>query len=342
MIGLNDTYKHFRSDVISHDNFSTLTFAQIIAKARDFGDGLKTETAISQHYLEESVNKISFVKPTNKHQPGNRADTSSTPCRWCGHSPHTSRNACPAKNDTCHGCGKRGHWQHVCKGTSVKNVSGMEPDADPYPQVAHILTHDVHQVQPAPKGNYVDLDVSPSNAPLSTHRVKFQVDSGCSCNTMHITDIKKMGNVQMNRSTVHLRHNSKTTIPKRGQATLRYTHRGTHYEVVVQVITSQRYYTPLLGQAENTRMGILNYDVNTVNQLDANPSLLGPPPPGELTLNYIKHAYPHLFGGLGDLGSPLSFTLNPEVRPIQAPPHHCSAPKIPIIKEALDKLIQSG
>ena len=50
-------------------------------------------------------------------------------------------------------------------------------------------------------------------------------------------------------------------------------------------------------------MGILNYDVDTVNQLDANPSLSGPPPPDELTLDYIKHAYSHLFEGLGDLGT---------------------------------------
>ena len=47
VIGLNNTYKRFRSDVISHDNFTALTFAQIIAKARDFEDSLKTESAIS-------------------------------------------------------------------------------------------------------------------------------------------------------------------------------------------------------------------------------------------------------------------------------------------------------
>lgn len=205
VIGLNDTYKRFRSDVISHDSFSTLTFAQIIAKARDFEDGLKTESAISQHHLEEAVNKISLVKPTNQHQPGNRTAASSTPCRWCGRSPHASRNACPTKNDTCHGCGKRGHWQHVCKGTSVK----LCLNADPYTHVAHILTYGAHQVQPALKGIFVDLEVSPSNAPLSTHHVKFQVDSGCSCNTMHITDTNKMGNVQV----VHLLC-AFTTIPK--------------------------------------------------------------------------------------------------------------------------------
>ena len=93
-------------------------------------------------------------------------------------------------------------------------------------------------------------------------------------------------------------------IPSQGQATLHCTRHGKHYEVVVQVITSQRYYTPLLGLADSTRMGILNYDVGTVNQLDAIPPPIDPPPPGKITLDYIKHAYSHLFGGLGDLGPP--------------------------------------
>ena len=35
LIGLNDTFKRFRGDVISRENFTTLTFAQVIAKARD-------------------------------------------------------------------------------------------------------------------------------------------------------------------------------------------------------------------------------------------------------------------------------------------------------------------
>jgi hypothetical protein len=157
---------------------------------------------------------------------------------------------------------------------------------------------------------------------------------------MHITDIDKMNNVQIAPSTVHLRDYSKTAIPTRGQASLHCIRRGKGYDIAVQVITSKHYYTPLLGLADSTRMGILNYDVDTANQLESNPEPVAPP--GELTLDYIKHAYGHLFEGLGDLRTPLSLTLNPDVQPIQAPPHRFSAAKLPIIKEALDKLIQPG
>ena len=41
VICLNDTFKPFRSDIIARENLSTLTFAQVISKARDFEAGLK-------------------------------------------------------------------------------------------------------------------------------------------------------------------------------------------------------------------------------------------------------------------------------------------------------------
>ena len=57
VIGLNDTLKRFRSDVIYRENFTTLTFAQFISKAPEFEAGLKSESAITQHHLEEAANK---------------------------------------------------------------------------------------------------------------------------------------------------------------------------------------------------------------------------------------------------------------------------------------------
>ena len=76
------------------------------------------------------------------------------------------------------------------------------------------------------------------------------------------------------------------------------------YDIVAQVITSRQYYAPLLGLADSTRMGILKYDVDTANTLLTAP-VLPPPPPGELTFDYIKSAYANLFKGLGELISTL-------------------------------------
>lgn len=211
-------------------------------------------------------------------------------------------------------------------------------------QPAYFITHDVCQVLSATKGIFVDLDLSPpALTPPSAKPLRFQVDSGCSCNTIHVTDLNKLSPVQVEPSSVCLLDYSKAVIPTNGQAKLKCTRRGESYEIVVQIITAQHYYATLLGLADSTRMGIINYDVDTVNQLEASPTSSTPPPPlGELSLDYIKLANPELFEGLGDLGEPFSLTLNSDVKPVQAAPHRYAAPKLPIIREALDKLILTG
>ena len=136
LIGLNDIFKRFRVDVISSENFTLLTFAQVISKARDFADGLKTESAIIQYHLEEAANRVtpSTAKSTRSRQPFRRPGPPASPtgsagpatCPWCARTPHSNRRDCPDANATCHGCGKRGHWYQVCKASSANVVS----DAD--------------------------------------------------------------------------------------------------------------------------------------------------------------------------------------------------------------------
>ena len=159
-------------------------------------------------------------------------------------------------------------------------VSDVEENFTSEAQPTYFVTHDVYQVSSSPKGIFVDLHLSlPAAKPLSLKRLKFQVD----CNTIHVSDLNNLLPVQVNPSHVHLLDYSKAVIPTKGQATLQCNHHGKVYKTVVQVITAQCYYPPLLGLADSTRMGIINYDVDTANQLDD--SQVAVPPIGELSLN---------------------------------------------------------
>ena len=169
VIGLNDSFRRFRSDIISHEDLTSLTFAQVISKARDFEASIQTDSAITQQHLEEAANKVSptedrpkgFSRPPRRPIPPAIGQTNSKTCIWCGHAPHTTRRACPALNDTCHACGKRGHWQQVSKASSVKVVSDVEQDPHTdLPQPSYFITNDVCQVSSAPKGIFVDLELS--------------------------------------------------------------------------------------------------------------------------------------------------------------------------------------
>lgn len=48
VIGLNDSYRCFRSDIIPREDLTSLTFAQVISKARDFEASIQTDSAITQ------------------------------------------------------------------------------------------------------------------------------------------------------------------------------------------------------------------------------------------------------------------------------------------------------
>lgn len=171
VIGLNDTVKPFRSDLISRENLTTLTFAQVVSKARDFEASLNTESAITRQQLEESVHQVTpgedtAYKVTSNEVKSKSPRRSSKPqgalaCLWCGRTPHAARRGCPAANDTCHCCGKRGHWQQVCRASTANTVT-QAVDTAFEASTAHVTTHQVAQVQSASRGISVDLDISPS------------------------------------------------------------------------------------------------------------------------------------------------------------------------------------
>ena len=72
-----------------------------------------------------------------------------------------------------------------------------------------------------------------------------QIDSGYSCNTIHVTDLNKLSPVWVDLSSVCLLDYSKSVIPTSGQTTLQYTWHGKSYKIIVQLITAAHYYAPL-------------------------------------------------------------------------------------------------
>ena len=130
VIGLNDSFRHFRSDIISREDLTSLTFAQVISKARDLEASIQSDSAITQQHLDEAAHQITSngnkskwpSRPSRRPTPPASGNAQSNPCIWCGRAPHANRRDCPASKDICHGCGKRGHWQQVCKASSARMV----------------------------------------------------------------------------------------------------------------------------------------------------------------------------------------------------------------------------
>lgn len=71
------------------------------------------------------INRIQNDKRTSRREQANRSSNQIDQCRYCGQS--HPRRQCPAFGKTCSGCGKKNHFERVCrsKGKSepVKKIS---------------------------------------------------------------------------------------------------------------------------------------------------------------------------------------------------------------------------
>ena len=66
-----------------------------------------------------SAYKQSKRRPQQRHTTsGTVQDT--TPCRYCGGVPHTQSQHCPARNRYCRNCGKKGHFDVVCRSNKTR------------------------------------------------------------------------------------------------------------------------------------------------------------------------------------------------------------------------------
>ena len=90
-------------------------------------------------------------------------------------------------------------------------------------------------------------------------------------------------------------------------------------------------------------------DPSTCNYSAAGPSPIPPdtskrtwPQLGTLTMEFISKNCPTLFQGLGFLGPPVDFDLDPKAKPIHAPVHRRPISKLESIKTALDTYETTG
>ena len=122
------------------------------------------------------------------------------------------RRECLAANATFHGCGKRSHWQHVCCSSSANNVAASIEDETNGSQLTCLVIHEVLHVNSARKEIFVELGLSPTTTRSNHRMLSFQVDSGCSSNTIHVIDLQQLPQATIEPSAVHPLDYSKTII----------------------------------------------------------------------------------------------------------------------------------
>ena len=220
--------------------------------------------------------------------------------------------------------------------------------------------HTAHASSTVPdKGHFVLLDLKSPDSNY-TFQVPFQIDSVASCNTLPSKNLSRMPWATVIPTRTVIIPYASPPIQPIGQTTMEACKNNTTCNLTFQIVDTDQ--PALLSTEASKTVGVLTLnadfirkcatatplshpaaDPSTCNYSAAGPSLIPAdtskqtwPQLGTLTMEFISKNCPTLFQGLGFLGPPVDFDLDPNVKPIHTPVHHQPILKLKSIKTALD------
>ncbi|XP_030204757.1 uncharacterized protein K02A2.6-like [Gadus morhua] len=233
----------------------------------------------------------------------------SAQCYKCGGPSHEFPAKCPANDATCRGCGKKGHYQRVCRSKSV--VAYIEEEEGKSFFLGSVSC----------ENNMWAADVQ-----IKGKVLKFKLDTGADVTAISDSDLKDLfPGAQMpvlHKPEKPLLGPGKIQLEVAGYAKMQLTYRAKQTEEKVYVVKNLS--TPLLGLPAITALGLL-IRVDSV------------------TMDSLKATYPKLCKGLGDIRRPYHILLKPEAVPFSLKtPRRIPLPLIGKVKEELQRMEEMG
>ena len=282
-------------------------------------------------------------------------------CGFCGANERHSRRNCPANKPgvVCSNCGGRNHFTTVCRSPKdyFKRRSSTQPthaldhaasaEEDSGDDFEHFcLDESVHALPSSASKLFTTLSLSVSGD--SFVDVKFQVDSAATCNTLPYHQFKKIGkDSDLQPTSSKLISYSGEAIRPLGKVTL--VHQNPQFFMLMDFHVVDLPRKPaLLGLPDSSRLSLLHIDSSRVTtQSDQQPAPhlrdcdeISTSVP--LTKDDMLKDYQSVFSGLGNVGKPVSFVLDPHVVPVQAPIHRIPVTKRERVKLKLDEMVRDG
>ena len=297
-----------------------LDLDKAIKAARQSESIKEQQTLLRSGFREEravgAVSKQPYNRPKRKSKrdtPPSQQSQSSSPsnsCSRCGRFPGHPRQQCPARDETCHKCGKRGHFQAMCRSKpGGRKVSSVEVnDQEAFMGV----------VQDSEHNNPWVITLLLNGKPQ-----EFKIDTGADVSVVPHEMVKSIPGVNLQKSQKTLNGPNRRALPVKGQfsAKLQYGER----EVIEEVFVVQRLSQALLGRPAIESLGLV-CRVNTVK-----------------TKEDLRQQFPKLFNGLGKLEGDYSIHLRKDATPYAlTTPRRVAIPMLPKVKAELERMEKMG
>ena len=298
-----------------------------------------TMSKVKQEPREQETRGILYTQQAGPRHSSYSNSGLGTACKFCNRQ-HGKRN-CPAFGQVCRSCGRRNHFAVVCKEHRVHWVLD-ERKSEGY---AHIGTVTVissdrqHTANNSMAVNRVRQTDSRLNAVFAILKIqkmqlKFQVDSGASCNILRMEDLRSL-----NRDVVpvlkpthrSLRMYDGSICKPLGVCSLPVSNPKTVITSELEFMVVSQAHVALLGCAASQILGLLTVNTENIQMFhvaDSGGYLAGNPVdratgelPNELKdAQYFLDSYKDVFNGeLGCLAGTERLEVNPEVVPVKMP-----------------------
>ena len=247
-------------------------------------------------------------KPKQETASGGKKASASGVCNWCGYHADHSKKQCPARDEKCNICKKKGHFSKVCrsKKSKVNEIAGSSDDSDDY-----FL------------GSITMIDaVEDWKATLHVGRVpvEFKIDTGADVTVIPERVFNPtMGDLQKTDRRLCGPGNNMLSLAGMVETTVRHR----------EVMTTQQVYVvkglekPLLGRPAIEKLGLLK----RVREVEVK----------------VKERYPELFKGLGNLKGEYEIRLRPDATPYAlTSPRRIAQPLLEKVKKELERMLAAG
>ena len=297
--------------------------------------------------LVAAVNK-SWSKHTSSSN-SSKSTPVSQPCFFCAGEAHP-RSQCPAKDEDCGKCGKRGHNTRACRSagqtTRVSQVPGRQQDSVNISDNSFFLG----TVNAKASGWQVDIH-------LDGISLTFKVDTGAEVSVIPLAMYESLRHKPVLKQTQH----RLVSASNDSLDTLGYFSANLVYQSAVPVSTdlyvvrSLRH--SLLSCSDSERLGLVKRLFETSepsptskqftkdSEPDTSPAEL-PDKCSVLTANipdWVAHEFPSLFSGLGCLSDEYHIELTPEASPSRLyTPRNVPLPLRSKVEQELTRMEQLG
>ena len=280
---------------------------------RTGGDTKGDNTPVAAVHKSKPGHRPSYGKKGRQHNRGaNETESKSSPaCTRCGKHAAHDRQHCPAKDVTCWKCGKRGHYQAVCRSARVSQV-------DTHTDLSEAFLGAIGDTATNPWSVTIDVNGT---------AIELNIDKGAEVTVISEEAWRKIEQPALSPPNRTLRGPDTHKLPTAGQFTARLSKDEHNEDEEIYVVKGL--HKPLLGRPAIDKLRLVSR-VSSINH--ANQSPMDP-----------MEKFPNLFKGLGKLQGDYKIQLKEGAKPYAlSTPRRVAIPLMKPVEQELQRMEALG